>query len=458
MKFTGGDNLTGFKKLINDIFMRNELYNGDGGYEISHARAGESGYSFGPVQWDPSTGHIIKKGNTIAEDLTAKSLLTRILSNAKDSAGNAIVTNPVTLANNASTKGSTLIDSEIATINAALSSEYGVQAVNDAYLIELDTKVARIDALVAELRGAGRQQAADFIEHNQTMQLLLIDYDNQFGIDGIDVNGGDATDGKMLQFFKGEEVRLEGVPVKLEGDLDLGDFGDFVFQTKYAVTKDPKTDRYGFEDLVRRYSHVLDVAGENGLLPDNSGGLGAINPILPHCLVLSRPHPLSWLIPCAQGAYGAGFPPWLEPFNNAKKLISPIVLDLDGDGVETKDLQNGVFFDHDANGFAQQSGWVRPDDGLLAWDRNSDGQINDGRELFGSGTVLRNGSKAANGFAALADLDDNRDGKIDANDAAWASLRVWKDTNGDAHTDAGELLRACEKTPSQSEILCLGRV
>lgn len=74
MKFTGGDNLTGFKKLINDIFMRNELYNGDGGYEISHAKAGRSGYSFGPVQWDPSTGHIIKKGNTPEEDVRLQAL------------------------------------------------------------------------------------------------------------------------------------------------------------------------------------------------------------------------------------------------------------------------------------------------------------------------------------------------------------------------------------------------
>ncbi|MGI0025958.1 MAG: hypothetical protein ACREA4_12560, partial [Nitrososphaera sp.] len=52
----------GFKKLINDVFMRNELYNGDGGYEISHARAGKSGYSFGPVQWDPLNEHTIKEG------------------------------------------------------------------------------------------------------------------------------------------------------------------------------------------------------------------------------------------------------------------------------------------------------------------------------------------------------------------------------------------------------------
>ncbi|MGH8614863.1 MAG: hypothetical protein ACREYF_23255, partial [Gammaproteobacteria bacterium] len=447
MKFTGGDNLTGFKKLINDIFMRNELYNGDGGYEVSHARAGKSGYSFGPVQWDPSTGHIIKKGNTTAEDLTAKSVLLGILSNAKDSVGNAIVTNPVTLANNASTEGSTLSDSEIATINAALSSDYGVQAINDAYLIELDTKVARIDALVAELRGVGREQAADFIEHNQTMQLLLIDYDNQLVISGIDVNGHEATDGKLLQFLKGEEVRLEGVPVKLDGDLDLGDFGNFVFQTKYAVTKDPKTQRYGFEDLVRRYGHVLNVAGENGLLPDNSGGLGAINSILPHCPVLPNApgadncgsrlfNPLSWLIPDAQGASSLS---WLQLFDQATQAVSPIVLDLDGDGVETSRVGDGAYFDHDDNGFAQATGWVGPDDGLLVWDRNGDGQINDGKELFGDQTLLSDGTQASNGFAALAELDSNHDGKVDAGDARWADLEVWTDTDGDGYTSAGEL-------------------
>ncbi len=109
--------------------MRNELHNGDGGYEISHARAGRSGYSFGPVQWDPSTGHVIKKSDTSAEDLTAESLLTGILSNAKDNAGNVFVPNPGALAEKASTKGSTLSDSEIATINAALSSDYGVRAI-----------------------------------------------------------------------------------------------------------------------------------------------------------------------------------------------------------------------------------------------------------------------------------------------------------------------------------------
>ena len=70
------------------------------------------------------------------------------------------------------------------------------------------------------------------------------------------------------------------------------------------------------------------------------------------------------------------------PFDKAKQASSPLILDLDGDGVETLGQDTGVFFDHDANGFAQLSGWVAPDDGLLVWDRNGNGQIDDGSELF----------------------------------------------------------------------------
>ncbi|WP_169151108.1 calcium-binding protein [Azoarcus sp. TTM-91] len=127
-------------------------------------------------------------------------------------------------------------------------------------------------------------------------------------------------------------------------------------------------------------------------------------------------------------------------FNQAQTTTSPLILDLDGDGVETTSLTNGVFFDHDGNGFAEQSGWVGKDDGLLVLDRNGNGSIDGGSELFGNNTTLANGNKAANGFAALRELDSNLDGVIDANDAAYASLRVWKDADGDGITDEGELL------------------
>jgi Ca2+-binding RTX toxin-like protein len=126
-------------------------------------------------------------------------------------------------------------------------------------------------------------------------------------------------------------------------------------------------------------------------------------------------------------------------FDHAKVIPSPIILDLDGDGVETTALATGTYFDHANDGFAEQTAWVGKDDGLLVRDLNRNGTIDSGSELFGSETLLADGTKAANGFIALAELDDNRDGKIDSADTAFATLKVWQDTNSDGITEAGEL-------------------
>ena len=91
------------------------------------------------------------------------------------------------------------------------------------------------------------------------------------------------------------------------------------------------------------------------------------------------------------------------------------------------------------NGVSAATGWVHSDDGFLVYDRNNDGLINSGSELFGDYTPLGNGEFAKNGFAALADLDVNGDGIIDAEDEAFAHLKVWRDLNQNGKTDAGEL-------------------
>jgi hypothetical protein len=107
--------------------------------------------------------------------------------------------------------------------------------------------------------------------------------------------------------------------------------------------------------------------------------------------------------------------------------------------VKTLSAAEGVQFDLTGTGNVGQYGWVGQGDGLLVRDINSDGVINDGRELFGAATQLADGRSAGNGYVAMADLDSNHDGKLDATDAAFNQLKVWVDGNHDGKTDIGEL-------------------
>ena len=136
----------------------------------------------------------------------------------------------------------------------------------------------------------------------------------------------------------------------------------------------------------------------------------------------------------------------LEPFKTYNKdgkyhIYDPLTLDLDGDGIETVSHNGykGTLFDHDGDGIRTASGWVASDDGLLVVDRNGDGIINDGKELFGDSSVLKDGTKAAHGYAALAEYDSNGDGVVDAKDADFGKLRVWRDLNQDGVSQKEEL-------------------
>ncbi len=99
--------------------------------------------------------------------------------------------------------------------------------------------------------------------------------------------------------------------------------------------------------------------------------------------------------------------------------IDPIVLDISGLGITTKSVADGVY---------------------LVLDKNNDGKIETGNELFGDRTILADGKTASSGFEALATLDSNHDGVIDAKDKLFSQLRIWIDRDGDGISDKGELI------------------
>jgi hypothetical protein len=135
------------------------------------------------------------------------------------------------------------------------------------------------------------------------------------------------------------------------------------------------------------------------------------------------------------GAGGVG-----EGQGAAARVTSPIIINLDGNGIETISMRNGVFFDHRGNGFRIKTGWVGENDGLLVRDINGNGIIDSGRELFGNHTLLRNGQEAANGFEALKDLVTNGSNIFDDSSPYWDEVMIWIDSNSNGITDPGELL------------------
>jgi hypothetical protein len=88
----------------------------------------------------------------------------------------------------------------------------------------------------------------------------------------------------------------------------------------------------------------------------------------------------------------------------------------------------------------QETDWPTAATPWLVRDVDGNGTIEDGTELFGSGTQLRSGARATNGFEALAELDGNNDGQVDGNDAEYEQLMLWYDDDADRRVDGGELL------------------
>ena len=132
---------------------------------------------------------------------------------------------------------------------------------------------------------------------------------------------------------------------------------------------------------------------------------------------------------------------------------SPIVIDLNNDGIKGTNLDYKINFDLDNNGFKEATSWIDNNDAFIAIDKNNNGTIDNGSELFGNKSISNNAyaytnPNAKNGFESLKELDSNNDDIIDEKDKEFTNLLLWQDKNSNGISETDELIKLSDKVKS----------
>ncbi|MDK2759777.1 MAG: DUF5801 domain-containing protein [Sphingopyxis sp.] len=241
----------------------------------------------------------------------------------------------------------------------------------------------------------------------------------------IGVGGASSTDGTFVTVTSAQTSIAAGVEVielvnsnwvtgSLTDDSDSGVIEDFIQAATNAIPTGTYTFIVYSGTGANANAGIYSVTISDSTNPGGNSNSGA-GSVVEHVMTIN----------------GVGYGNLGD--DNFTGASDPVILDLTGDGYA---FGATAAFDIDADGAADRVTWNSSNDGILAVDMDGNGTIDSGTEIFTPGFA---GGSFASGVAALASLDGNGDGVIDANDAGFAKLLVWQDANADGVSDAGEL-------------------
>lgn len=139
-----------------------------------------------------------------------------------------------------------------------------------------------------------------------------------------------------------------------------------------------------------------------------------------------------------------------DPNDDKPETYDPLVIDLNNDGIKGTNLDYKINFDLDNNGFKEATSWIDNNDAFIAIDKNNNGTIDNGSELFGNKSISNNvyaytNPNAKNGFESLKELDSNNDDIIDEKDKEFTNLLLWQDKNSNGISETDELIKLSDK-------------
>ena len=248
--FSGGNGLVpgSMEHRAYEIMMKSELRNGRGAYEIGNAGAAASGPSFGPFQYD------------VGANQDGRHLLESIAANATDFQGHRIISDQelesikshLYKPFNTFTEADRSVYTQMKPkLDAALSSDAGVRAIDADFVPAIQKKVASMNAVVD---GMTTEPNKTFVQHSDVTKLILIDTKNQYG---KAVNNGlksfvDRTKDDPAMNMPG---RSGGTTIKVDGEFGLDDMIRYKLETQYGQ------NNQGAKDVLRRISHCIEAAG-----------------------------------------------------------------------------------------------------------------------------------------------------------------------------------------------------